>query len=130
MKLIWHIDRARFEFSDTSEIEDWAKTKTVNFEFAPAQSDNGGDSVFKDPEGAAGYFEVTKDRGEVKFDIESDAVVVSAWVTIDVDVVDEFDEDVLEEWASEYGGWACSTIDLGDVDAYISEDDGGDWRIA
>ena len=127
--LVWHIDRARFEFSDPSEIEEWQKTKQVNFEFSPSESDDGGESVFVDPANSGDYFSVTPDKGELKIEIEESAVVISAWVKVEAEVVDDLDEDILGEWEAEYAGHACATIDLGDADAYITEDDGGDWRI-
>lgn len=127
--LVWHIDRARFEFSDPSSLKEWLKTKEVNFELSPQESDNGGESIFVDPAESGAYFPVTPDKGELKIEIEESAVVISAWVKVEAEVVDEFDEDILGEWEAEYAGHSCATIDLGDADAYISEDDGGDWRI-
>ena len=45
-------------------------------------------------------------------------------------MIEGLNEEILEEWASEKGGWASCSIDLGEeVEAYITEDDGGDWRV-
>ena len=130
MKLIWHIDRAKFEFSDQSEIISWENNPVVNFEFSPAESDDGGESVFADADSASNYFALTSDNSKYTFSRDGDHIVISAWVRVDVEVTDEFDEDLLDEWANENGGWASCSIDLGeDVDAFITEDDGGDWRI-
>jgi len=130
MKLVWHIDRAKFEFSDPAEIDTWETNPVVNFEFSPAESDDGGESVFVDADAASNYFALDADNSKYTYAREGDHLVVSAWVRVDVEVTEEFDEEMLDEWASENGGWASCSIDLGeDVDAFISEDDGGDWRI-
>lgn len=130
MKLIWHIDRAKFEFSDPSEIDAWEKNPVVNFEFSPTQSDDGGCSVFSDPETSTNYFALDSNNSEYTFAREDDSLVISAWVRVNAEVADDFSEDLLNEWANENGGWASCSIDLGDdVDAFISEDDGGDWRV-
>lgn len=130
MNLIWHINRAKFEFSDPSDIHVWENNPVINFEFSPAESDDGGDAVFSDPESSANYFSLDSNNSKYSFSREDEHLIVSAWVRVAVDVVDDFDGDLLDEWSSENGGWASSTIDLGeDVDASIIEDDGGDWRI-
>ena len=130
MNLIWHINRAKFEFSDPSDVDVWENNPVLNFEFSPAQSDDGGVAVFSDPESSANYFSLDSNNGKYSFSREGEHLIVSVWVRVAVDVVDDFDGDVLDEWSSENGGWASCTIDLGeDVDASIIEDDGGDWRI-
>ena len=38
MKLIWHINRAKFEFSDPSEIDNWIEKPSINFEASTGES--------------------------------------------------------------------------------------------
>jgi transposase-like protein len=127
--LIWHIDRAKFSFSDPSEYKEWKKEKKVFFEFSPSGADDGGETVFVDPDSAEDDFEVTDDRGTIKVKLEKDGPVITAWVSVDAEIVDGLDEDTLSDWANEQGGWASCSIHLGDFDASIEEDDGGDWRF-
>lgn len=128
--LVWHIDRAKFSFDDADEYEEWKKEKKVFFEFSPSQSDDFGEAVFADPSECEDDFEVTADRGKVSITLEEDGPVVSAWVKVSAELVEDLDEDALSEWSSDQGGWASCSIYLGPYDATISEDDGGDWRFA
>jgi len=126
---IWHIDRAKFVFSDPAEYKQWKKDKKVFFEFSPSNSDDGGEAVFADAETADEDFEVTEDRGLVKIKLEKDGPVITAWVGVLAETVEELDQEMLTDWANDQGGWACSTIHLGEFEASIVEDDGGDWRL-
>lgn len=126
---IWHIDRAKFVFSDPAEYKQWKKEKKVFFEFSPSNSDDGGEAVFADAETAEDDFEVTEDRGLVKIKLEKDGPVITAWVGVLAETVEELDQEMLTDWANDQGGWACSTIHLGEFEASIVEDDGGDWRM-
>jgi transposase-like protein len=126
---IWHIDRAKFVFSDPAEYKKWKKDKKVFFEFSPSNSDDGGEAVFADAETAEDDFEVTEDRGLVKISLEKDGPVISAWVGVLAETVDDLDQDTLTDWSNDQSGWACSTIHLGEFEASIVEDDGGDWRM-
>jgi hypothetical protein len=130
MKLIWHIDRASFEFSDSSEIDNWESNPAINFEFSPGESDDGGESVFANPDEASKYFALNNANSHFSFTREDSNLIVTAWVRVDEEVIEGLNEEILEEWASEKGGWASCSIDLGEeVEAYITEDDGGDWRV-
>lgn len=127
--LIWHIDRAKFVFSDPSEYREWKKEKKVFFEFSPANSDDGGEAVFVDPDTAEDDFEITEDRGVVKIKLEKDGPLITVWVGVTAPTVNDLDEELLNEWANDQGGWASCSIHLGDFDATIDSDDGGDWRF-
>ena len=127
--LIWHIDRAKFSFSDPSEYKEWKKEKKVFFEFSPSGADDGGETVFVDPDSAEDDFEVTDGRGTIKVKLEKGGPVITAWVSVDAEIVDGLDEYTLSDWANDQGGWASCSIHLGDFDASIEEDDGGDWRF-
>lgn len=127
--LIWHIDRAKFTFSDPSEYKAWKKTTKVFFEFSPTGADDGGEAVFVDPDASSDDFEVTEDRGLIKINLEKDGPVITAWVGVLAETVEDLDEDTLNDWANDQGGWASCTIHLGEFDASIEEDDGGDWRM-
>lgn len=128
--LIWHIDRAKFVFSDPSEYKDWKKEKRVFFELSPTGADDSGEAVFSDPEAACDDFEVTESRGLVKIKLEKDGPLITAWVGVSAEIVEGVDADALSEWANDQGGWASCSIHLGEFDASIEEDDGGDWRLA
>jgi hypothetical protein len=129
-ELIWHIDRAKFSFDDAAEYEEWKKEKKVFFEFSPSQSDDSGESIFADASECEDDFEITLEKGKVAISLEDDGPVISAWVKVKADLVEELDEEALSEWSSEQGGWASCSIYLGPYDASITEDDGGDWRFA
>ena len=85
--------------------------------------------MFVDADAAEDDFEVTEDRGLVKITLEKDGPVISAWVGVLAETVDDLDQETLTDWANDQSGWACCTIHLGDFDASIDEDDGGDWRL-
>ncbi len=127
--LIWHIDRAKFTFSDPSEYKEWKKEKKVFFEFSPSSADDGGEAVFVDPESSEDDFEIDEHRGTVKVKLEKDGPVITAWVAVSAEIVDGLDEEALNEWSNDQGGWSSCSIHLGDFDASIEEDDGGDWRF-
>jgi hypothetical protein len=126
---IWHIDRAKFVFSDPAEYRQWKKEKKVFFEFSPSGADDGGEAVFADADAATDDFEVTEDRGLVKITLEKDGPVISAWVGVLAETVEDLDQETLTDWSNDQGGWSCSSIYLGDFEASIVEDDGGDWRL-
>lgn len=127
--LIWHIDRARFTFSEPDEYKEWQKEKKVFFDFSPASSDDGGETVFLEPNSAEEDFEITEDRGLVKITLEKDGPLITAWVGVTAELTEGLDEETLNDWAYEQGGWASCSIHLGDFEATIEEDDGGDWRF-
>lgn len=127
--LIWHIDRAKFSFDDPADYEEWKKTKAVFFELSPSAADDMGETVFADAFEVEGGFEITPDLGKVSISLEDDGPLISAWVKVSAELVEDLDEDTLSEWSSEEGGWASCSIYLGEFDAHITEDDGGDWRF-
>ena len=128
-KLIWHIDRAKFSFDDASEYESWKAGQKVRFEWSPSAADSAGENLFEDAYDIEMDFEVTQPDSELKVTLEDDGPVISAWVAVQVQTTEDFDDDALQEWASEEAGWASASIYLSDVDATITEDDGGDWRL-
>jgi hypothetical protein len=130
VNLVWHIDRAKFQFDNQEKYEEWKGHKKVFFEFSPGNADDSGEDLFADPNGQEAHFEVTKDKGDISVSIEDEGPVISAWVHVQARVNEEFEEDRLFEWSGDMGGWASSTIDLGEYEATILEDDGGDWRLA
>ena len=128
-KLLWHIDRAAFRFENPDDYDTWKIEKKVFFEFSPSHSDDAGDELFESPEKQETHFEVTEENGEVSITLEDEGPVITAWVLVEAAITENFNEEFLEEWSSDMGGWASSTIDLGEYEAVIVEDDGGDWRI-
>jgi hypothetical protein len=129
-KLIWHIDRAKFAFDDAAEYDSWKEEQKVRFEWSPSSADSAGENLFEEAYDIEMDFEITKPDSELKVTLEDDGPVVSAWVAVEVQTTGDFDDEAFEEWASEEGGWASASIYLSDVDATITEDDGGDWRLA
>ena len=128
-KLVWHIDRAKFEFENVSDIEEWKSNPDVFFEFSPSSADEPGDDLFVDVYDIEIYQKIEGNNSKVNFKVEDDRVIVSAWVTVDVETTEDFNEESFSEWADELGGWYSASISLGDFDATITEDDGGEWRI-
>ena len=127
--LIWHIDRAKFNFEDSSDYEEWKKTKSVFFEFSPSASDDMGEAIFVDANDVEDDFEVTNENGTLSISLEEDGPLISAWVKVSAELVDDLDEEALSDWSADEGGWASCSIYLGDFDAQIVEDDGGEWRL-
>ena len=127
--LIWHIDRAKFNFEDPSDYEEWKKNKSVFFELTPSAADDFGEAVFADADSAEDDFEITKENGTLSISLEDDGPLISAWVKVSAELVDDVDEDTLSDWSSDEGGWASCSIYLGDFDAQIVGDDGGEWRL-
>lgn len=127
--LIWHIDRAKFVFDNPEDYDEWKKTKSVFFELSPSASDDMGETVFVDASEVEVSYEITGDLGKVSITLEDDGPIISAWVKVSAELVEDLDEETLMEWSSEQGGWASCTIYLGEYDASIIEDDGGDWRL-
>jgi hypothetical protein len=128
--LVWHVSRAKFVFEDKAEYERWKGEKKVFFEMTPETSDDGGEAVFASPEASEQDFEVTDERGMISVSFGENGPVISAWVNVSADLVDDLDGDALSDWSSDQGGWHCATIHLGAFDAIISKGDGGDWRLA
>lgn len=128
--LIWHIDRAVFVFDDPAAYATWKEDPHVFFAIRPTLSDDGGVSIFVDPNSVDGGFEITDATGVLKINLEENGPVISAWVLVTAELVEDFDEAALNAWSSENGGWASSTLHLGPHDATLTEDDGGDWRVA
>lgn len=126
-KLVWHIDDAVFEFSEEQEREKWVNAgKPISFEFDPENSDDNAESIME--LAVSQYFDLTDDNSTIRMVALDDKVHITAWVKLDVELRDGIAKDDFREWADEHGGWACATIMLNDVDAYISEDSGGEFR--
>lgn len=127
-QLEWHIKRAVFTFEDHSDYEQWKTNPEVYFEFSPDQSGDGGQSIFADPESIGLYEKIDETNGSVSISLDDEAPTVTA--SFIVTVPDQISVEALEQWSAEEAGWMSSTISLGDYDAYISMDDGGEWRVA
>lgn len=126
---VWHIDRAKFVFENADEYEIWKKTKPVFFEMDPSMSDDGGEEIFEDAEAAAADFEINEDNGTLSISLEEDGPLITAWVKWVPNLADGIEPDEVIEWSQDMAGWSAGSIHLGDVDATISEDDGGDIRL-
>lgn len=122
--LLWSIDEAVFSFSEEEEKDSWvASGYPISFEFDPENSDDNAESIMSSPESQ--YFRLTSENSKVIIKNVDGSISVSAQVWFTVDLSDEISEEEFDEWSSEKGGWACATISADDVDAYISEDSGG-----
>jgi hypothetical protein len=126
---VWHIHRAKFAFEDASEYEAWKKEKKVYFEMDPSGADDGGDALFDDPEDGYAEFEVDESNGNISISLEDDGPTITAWVKWTPKLRDDVGEDEVLEWGEDMGGWYAGSISLGDVNASISEDDGGGIRV-
>ena len=126
---VWHIDRAKFSFEDQEEYLAWQANKSVFFEIDPSASDDGGEDIFENPEDAATEFEVNAENGKVSISLEEDGPIISAWVQWSPNLAEGIGEDEVVEWGQDMAGWESGSIYLGDVDASIVEDDGGDIRV-
>jgi len=128
-KLVWHIDRAKFLFEDPKDYTEWKKSPDIFFEFSPSSADETGENLFSEAYDIEIYEQVTEPKSKISITLNDDGPIISAWVTVDVDTTEDFDEDSFIEWSTESGGWYAGSISLGDFDASITEDDGGDWRL-
>lgn len=128
-KLIWHIDRAKFVFDNEDDFKKWQEDPEIFFEFSPTSADEPGEELFEDVYDIEIYRKVDDEESKVSFTVEADGVVVSAWIAINIETTEDFDEEGFSEWAEDFGGWYSASISLGDFEASIIEDDGGDFRI-
>lgn len=129
-ELVWHIDRAVFDFDSEEALSDWARAgQRVLFEFEPAGADDRGKSLFLDPRVAAQAFELTQTNSTVRVRLEGQTAVVTAWVRFVVDLRDGIDGDAFDAWVRTMGGWSCATISLFDTEASLSRDDGSEFRF-
>ena len=130
VKLSWHISRAVVEFPSRTEIDRWLGDPIVYFEFTPDQSDDGGSMVFANPLSQRTTVVIDQSNGGYTFTVNDHWMIVSAWVELCADVVDHFDQSLLDRWSSERGGWAsCSILFSEDVDPVIISDQGGGWNV-
>ena len=127
-KIEWVIKQAKFVFEDSDEYEMWKKEQKVFFEFAPTQADDSGENLFSDAESLEFDKEIDAESGSFSVSLEDDGPIITASCALEIP--DKISEDALEEWSSEHAGWESSSINLGDYDAYISGDDGGEWRFS
>lgn len=128
-KLIWHIDRAKFVFDNKDDFMKWQENPEIFFEFSPSSADEPGEELFEDVYDIEIYRKVDDEESKVSFTVEADGVTVSAWVAISIETTEDFNEESFSEWAEDFGGWYSASISLGDFEASITEDDGGDFRI-
>mgnify|MGYP000285966248 CR=1 FL=1 len=128
-KLIWHIDRAKFVFDNEDDFKKWQEDPEIFFEFSPTSADEPGEELFEDVYDIEIYRKVDDEESKVSFTVEADGVLVSAWIAINIETTEDFDEESFSEWAEDFGGWYSASISLGDFEASIIEDDGGDFRI-
>jgi hypothetical protein len=128
-KLIWHIDRAKFVFDNQDDFTKWQENPEIFFEFSPTSADEPGEDLFEDVYDIEIYRKVDDEESKTSFTVEADGVVVSAWIAIHIETTEDFDEESFSEWAEDFGGWYSASISLGDFEASIIEDDGGDFRI-
>lgn len=126
-QLIWQIDSAIFKFYEAHEREKWINAdKPVWFEFAPEQSDDNAKSIME--LAAPQHFDLTDQNSRLEIKVYDDEVCVTACVTINAEIRDDIAQETFTEWADYKGGWACATIMLSNVDAYITEDSGGEFH--
>lgn len=126
---VWHIDRAKFEIEDAEEYARWKETKTIVFEMDPSSSDDGGTSICEDPDEAYCEFELSEGNSTVSIEMGEGGPTISAWVKWNPKLADDVTAEEVLEWGTDQGGWYAGTIALADVDAEITEDDGGDLRV-
>lgn len=126
-QLIWHIDRANFQFAEALDRENWINSdKPIWFEFAPENSDDGAESIMGSA--SSQYFDLTAQNSKLLIDVSENEVCISAWVRLNAELRDDIVSENFIEWAEDKGGWACATIMLSGADAYITEDSGGEFR--
>lgn len=124
-RLIWSIDEAVLFFAEAEESLSWAASGyQMSFEFDPANSDDSAESIMLSP--ASQYFRLSPENSVILVTDVDGSFLVTARVFLTVDLKDGLSKEDFDEWSSDKGGWACATISADDVDAYISEDSGGD----
>ena len=82
-----------------------------------------------DAESAAIDIEVTPENSKTSISLEDDGPVITAWVKWSPTLAEGIGEGDVVEWGQDMGGWQAGSIYLGDYDANIVEDDGGDLRV-
>jgi len=126
-QLVWQIDSAIFRFSDPEDQINWLKSgKPVCFEFSPEQSDDNAASIMDSA--LSQSFELTDQNSKLVIDVSADEVCITARVTLYCELRDDILRENFIEWAEDKGGWFCASIMLSDVDAYITDDRGGEFH--
>lgn len=129
-ELVWHIDRAVFEFDSAESLAKWVdEGKKVLFEFEPAGADDQGTTMFRDPQAAAQSFLLNKANSTVRVKVEGRTAMVTAWVKVSADLCRGVDEEAFDAWVHNDGGWASATISLTASDAHLMEDAGCEFRF-
>ena len=127
VQLVWQIDSAIFRFSDPEDKNNWLKSgRPVCFEFSPEQSDDNGDSIMNSA--LSQSFDLTEQNSKLVIDVSADEVCITARVALYAELRDDIVRETFIEWAEDKGGWFCASIMLSDVDAYITDDRGGEFH--
>jgi len=95
------------------------------FELDPFNADDRGKDLFEDPKDGFAYFEVNETNGALSITLEDDGPVISAWIGWDPKLREGIENEDVLRWSEETGGWFSGTINLGNFEASITEDDGG-----
>ena len=126
-QIVWQIDSAIFRFSDPEDKNNWLKSdKPVCFEFSPEQSDDNAESIMDSA--LSQHFDLTEQNSHLAIDVSDDEVCITARVTFYAELRDDVSRETFIEWAEDKGGWFCASIMLSDVDAYITDDSGGEFH--
>ena len=127
VQLVWQIDRAIFRFSDPKGKTHWFQSaRPVCFEFSPEQSDDNAESIMDSA--LSQDFDLTEQNSQLAIDVSDDEVCITARVTFYAELRDDVSRETFIEWAEDKGGWFCASIMLSDVDAYITDDSGGEFH--
>lgn len=125
----WEMAGAKFRFADHDAYAEWSRDRHVWFYFDPKYTDDGGESIFSEPRLADLYFPITDKNGSLEIDFEEDGPVISARVSFYVPLVSAVDQEALEKWVLENGGWSSATIDIDNDDVLMLHECGTDWRL-
>lgn len=126
---IWHIDRAKFDFEDRRDYESWQDERKIFFQIDPSLSDAPVLQLFRPPDWGYEEFELTSENSKTAIGLGESGPIISAWILWQPELQANVAlQDVLD-WAAELAGWQSGSLSLGDFEATLTEDDGGDVRI-
>lgn len=130
VKIYWSVYDAQYEFEDEDDLAQWKTTKELTFEFNIGDTDDGGSSVFKTPDKVNQSFDV-KDgqKHKIEISISDTCVNITATICLEEDLVDGITEEQISEWSEDMNGWFSASLLLGDFDAHVVSDDGGEWSL-
>ena len=124
--LRWTVKKVEFVFDDQLSLANWVANPRVHFEIDAWNADDNGEAIFERPEFIkACHYDVTPEIADLKIELGDDGPIISADIEVLLPVREELDEETLDYWFDELGGFSTATIMIDDNAAWAIDD--GSW---